>query len=299
MDFVQWRIKMKPLIYIRKGIIYDRNNRQYDYCLSFADVDEVDPQKGELLLSHGDFEKYITTQKPRGLRIIFETQEEFEYLINIIHPFVSSIYLHEKHNRAYDLTPLQKCSELEAVQFYWNTKQETLWDVKKNRKLKSFHMTDFYNVTDFSALRGSSIETLELFGCNGASSFVSKLHIDDLSFILDMPHLRALRLDIIKDESSEYYLKLLARCQELELFSTSDSFFTFQQFAWLKAHLPNVKEGLNCVEKYGDDWYGIIGRRTPKTLTDFTKTEKYQKRYDALVEKYKFRDTPPSDEEKD
>lgn len=290
---------MKPLIYIRKGNIYDRNNRQYDYCLSFADVDEVYPEKGELLLPRADFEKYILSEKPFGLRIIFNLQEEFEYLIEKIHTFVGSLYIHEKHNRSFDLSSLEKCTELDAVQFYWNTKQERLWDVKKNTKLKSFHITDFYKVTDFSALRGSTIEQLELFGCNGASSFVSKLHIDDLSFILDMPRLRALRLDIIKDESSEYYLKLLAKLTELEVFSTPDSFFTFQQFAWLKAHLPNVKEGLNCVEKYGDDWYGVIGRRTPKTLTDIAKTEKYQKRYDTLIEKYKFRDNPPSDDEKD
>ena len=290
---------MKPLIYIRKGNIYDRNNRQYHYCLSFADVDEVYPEKDELLLPRADFEKYFLSEKPFGLRIIFNLQEEFEYLIEIIHTFVGSLYIHEKHNKAFDFSSLEKCTELEAVQFYWNTKQERLWDFKKNTKLKSFHITDFYKLTDFYALRGSTIEQLELFGCNGASSFVSKLHIDDLSFILDMPRLRALRLDIIKDESSEYYLKLLAKLTELEVFSTPDSFFTFQQFAWLKAHLPNVKEGLNCVEKYGDDWYGVIGRRTPKTLTDIAKTEKYQKRYDTLIEKYKFRDNPPSDDEKD
>ena len=253
---------MKPLIYIRKGIIYDRNNRQYDYCLSFADVEEVNPEKGELLLSHGDFEKFVISEKPFGLRIIFNTQDEFDYLIDFIHMFVGSLYIHEKHNRAFDLSPLEKCTELEAVQFYWNTKQETLWDVKKNTKLKSFDMTDCYKVTDFSALRGSTIETLELFGCNGASSFVSKLHIDDFSFILDIPRLRVLRFDIIKDEPSEYYLNMLAKLSELEVFSTPDNFFTFQQFAWLKAHLPNVKEGLNCVEKYEDDWYCIISRKT-------------------------------------
>lgn len=289
---------MKPLIYVTDGKICDRNNRKYDYCISFADPDEVCPEKGEKLLSHSDFESFILSEKPAGLRIIFNTQEEFEYLMNQIHGFVRSLYIHEKHNRAFDFNSLEKCLELEAVQFYWNTKQESLWDVKKNTNLKSFHMTDCYKVSDYSALRGSSVETLELFGCNGASSFVSKLHIDDLSFILDMPRLRVLRLDIVKDEQSEYYLNLFAKCAGLEVFSNPDSFFTFQQYAWLRAHLPGVKNGLECVEKFGD-WYSIIGRRTPKTLTDISKTEKYQKRYDALVEKYKYRDEPPSDEEKD
>ena len=98
MDFAQWRLIMKPLLHVFDGRIFDRNGKKYDSCISFADKDEVNLQKGELLLSHGNFEKYITTQKPRGLRIKFETQEEFEYLINIIHPFVSSLYIHEKHN---------------------------------------------------------------------------------------------------------------------------------------------------------------------------------------------------------
>ena len=34
-------------------------------------------------------------------------------------------------------------------------------------------------------------------------------------------------------------------------------------------------------------------------IDDLAKAEKYQKRYDALVEKYKNRENPPSDSEKD
>ena len=45
--------------------------------------------------------------------------------------------------------------------------------------------------------------------------------------------------------------------------------------------------------------YSIIGRRTPKSLHDAAKAAKYQNRYDALVERYKTRVNPPSDDEKD
>jgi hypothetical protein len=193
---------------------------------------------------------------------------------------------------------LERCQQLESVELYWNTKQESLWDVKKNTKLKHFEIKEYYHVSDFSAFRGSSIENLQLFGCNGYSTFVSKMHIDDLSFILDMPNLRQLWLDIIKDENSNYYLNLFDKCKNLSVLSIPDSFFTFQQFAWLKAHLPNVTSGLECVT-YFKDFCSVIGKRTPKALEDMAKAEKYQKRYDALVEKYRSREIPPADDEKD
>lgn len=295
---------MKPLAYVDKEDVCDRNYKRYEFSFVMVDIDDVNSEETEKYYRTGkcypyeDFEKFVKRKKPRRVIIDCSTQEELEYLVDNIYEFVSSLRVDLKHNKAFDLTPLEKCSELETVEFYWNIKQESLWDVKKNSKLKSFHMMDYYKVSDFSAFRGSSIETLELFGCNGCSSFVSKMHIDDLSFILDMPKLRVLRLDIIKDEPSEYYLNLFAKCTGLELFGNPHSFFTFQQFAWLKAHLPNVKKGLDCVCEYCGV-YSIIGRRTPKAFTEYAKSEKYQKRYDALVEKYRSRTTPPSDEEKD
>lgn len=295
---------MKPYIYVSDGKILDRNMRKYDICICFSDNKE-DTHKNEgaiwetgFYFTPIEFEKYIHSKQPYGIRLIFNTQEEFEYLIDQIHPFVRSLNIQAKHSMAFDLRLLERCSDLEAVQFYWNTKQEHLWDFTKNTKLKNFEMMDYYSVSDFSALRGSSIEKLGLFGCNSLSSFVSKLHIKDLTFLLDMPHLRELHLDIIKDEGSEYYLKLFARCQNLHTLTNPDSFFTFQQYAWLKAHLPNVTRGLDCASAYGAS-YSIIGRRMPKSLTECKKVEQYKTRYDALVEKYRFRENPPSDNEKD
>ena len=59
---------------------------------------------------------------------------------------------------------------------------------------------------------------------------------------------------------------------------------------------------LDCVftgSACGSAFYSIIGRRTPKSLHDAAKAEKYQKRYDALVAKYQTRENPPWDDEKD
>lgn len=291
---------MRKLIFIATGQISDRSNSRYDKYISFANEpgDERFTVKGEYY-SHEEFTEYIKEIKPRGVVFNFDTQDEFEYMIDLISEFVTSLYIFAKPNTKFNFTPLEKCSKLTAIQLDWNTKQDTLWDVKKNKKLKSFEITNYYNVSDFSAFRGSSVETLCIFGCNGLPSFTSKMHIDDFSFVTDMPRLRELRIDIIKDKPSEYYLNLISKCNNLEIFTTPDSFFTFGQFAWLKAKLPQIREGLECVYEYGESSYAIIGRRTPKSLDDIAKTQKYQTRYDTLVKKYEHREDPPSDQEKD
>ena len=294
---------MKPLIYVADGKIRDLRKRRFDVYVRM--VDKVERQTGQgtlwpegVYLTPSEFEAYIHVENPTGIHLAFDTQEELDYLIDKLCPVVEALYICAKHNRIFDFSILERCQQLESVELYWNTKQESLWDVKKNTKLKHFEIKEYYHVSDFSAFRGSSIEDLRLFGCNGYSSFVSKMHIDDLSFILDMPNLRQLWLDIIKDENSNYYLNLFDKCKNLSVLSIPDSFFTFQQFAWLKAHLPNVTSGLECVT-YFKDFCSVIGKRTPKLLEDMAKAEKYQKRYDALVEKYRSREMPPADDEKD
>lgn len=294
---------MKPMIFVADGKIRDLNNRRFDVYIRM--VDKIEKQTGEgtiwpkgVYLTPDEFEKYVIKEKPIGVHLAFDTQEELEYLIDKLCPIVEALYICAKYNIAFNFSVLERCRQLESIELYWNTKQETLWDVKKNTKLKHFELMDYYNVSDFSAFRGSSIEDLRLFGCNGCSSFVSKMHIDDLSFILDMPNLRHLRLDIIKDERSEYYLKLFAKCTDLLTLSMQYGFFTFQQYAWLKAHLPNVNSGLEGVTRV-TDFFTVIGKRMPKILEDQAKAEKYQQRYDALVEKYRNREVPPADDEKD
>lgn len=291
---------MRQLIYISDGKVSDIRGDRFNFFVSFSDSieDELFKECEHCYFQLCDFEKYIKKTKPSSIRMKFDSQDELEYFIELFSPFVTSIDLVSKFNREFDLTPLEKCSELESVQMYWNTKQSTLWDVKKNTKLKYFEIMDYYKISDLSVLRGSTIEELRLYGCNSLSSFVSKMHVDDLGFILDMPYLRELDLDIIKDESSEYYLNLLSKCHFLTRLYITENFFTFQQYAWLQAHLPNVKEGLDGVYN-GGDFYSVIGKRTPKSLDDAKKAEIYQKRYNDFILKYKDRSEPPRDNEKD
>lgn len=294
---------MKPLIYVADGQIRDLRKKRFDVYIRM--VEQVERQTGQgtiwpdgVYLTPREFEAYVRDEKPTGVHLAFDTQEEFDYLIDHLCPMVQALYICAKHNRAFDLSTLERCEQLESIELYWNTKQEALWDVKKNKKLKHFELKDYYHVSDFSAFRGSSIEDLRLFGCNSYSSFASKMHVDDLSFILDMPNLQHLWLDVIKDESSAYYLNMFAKCERLLTLNMPHGFFTFQQFAWLKAKLPHVNYGLEGVTRL-TNFYTVIGKRMPGVLEDEAKAQKYQKRYDALVVKYRSREVPPADDEKD
>lgn len=289
---------MRKLIYVSEYKSKDKLLRQYDVFITFANIENDSEIPGEIHYTHEQFAEYIRATKPYGVGFAFESQDEFEFVINLICDFVGSINLVAKHNKEFDFSLLEKCSQLVAIQMYWNTKQKTLWDVRKNTKLRHFEIMDYYKVSDLSVFSKSTVEFLSFYGCDGCSSFVSKMHVDDFSFVLNMPNLKELRFDIVKDEPSEYYLDILSKLQNLKAFYTPDNFFTFQQFAWLRAKLPNVESGLDCVFQFSD-WYSIIGRRMPKTLHNVEEANKYQNRYDALVSKYQTSKHPPSDDEKD
>ena len=288
---------MQPLIYVGAGKLSDLTGQKFDAYIGFFDKPDDKPYIDGNYYDRQTFESYLQNVRPRAIRIGFDNQDEFDYLIDLLSPYVTSIYLHTKTNKAFDLTAMEKCSELGVVQLYWNTKQERLWDVRKNTKLKHFQIMDFYQVSDFSDFRGSSIEDLRIFGCNRLSSFVSKVHLDDPTFICDMPMLRELSLDIIKDKDSTYYLELFAKLQSLKKLSLPSGFFTFSQFAWLKAHMPSTTEGLDGIYRV-ENLMNVIGKRTPKAFEDQKKADKYQAQYDALVKKYTTQKTPPDDGEK-
>lgn len=288
---------MRKLIYVSNSQARDRYSQKYDVSVIFTDAPNNEFIKGGKYFTHAEFECYIKKHRPRRISFVFEMQDELECVIDLVSEFVVSLHLLSKHNKAFDLSPLEGCTELEAIQLYWNIKQKTLWDISQNKKLKNFEITNYYNVSDLAVLGKSSVEILRIFGCDGGS-FVSKMHIADFSFVAEMPRLKELHFDIIKDEPGEYYLNILSKCTGLERLYTTRNFFTFQQFAWLQSRLPNVKHGLECVLD-GGGFQSVIGKKTPKYLQDPIKAAEYQRRYDSLIEKYKTRDNPPSDSEKD
>ncbi|MBQ7354493.1 MAG: hypothetical protein IJW62_03135 [Clostridia bacterium] len=101
---------MRKLIFIADGQISDRNNSRYDKYISFTNKlgDERFAVKGEYY-SREEFAEYVKKIKPQGVVFSFDTQDEFECIIELISGFVTSLYIFAKHNRQFDFTPLEKC----------------------------------------------------------------------------------------------------------------------------------------------------------------------------------------------
>lgn len=265
-----------------------RLTEQKDFRTSRHDCDKCK----EYTFTIEQFHKYAANRPLKYVMLGAESNEELRQLAEILSD--TEIYDLEPFIDAYkdfDLSPFTLLNNTTAITIHWNIKITKLWDMSKNRKLKCFHLCDCNHVSDFSCLMRSNIEELTLIGCNYLSSFASKLHINDLSFLFEMPKLKVLALDIVKDQSDAYYLKTFSKLKNLRVLTLPDSFFTFEQYAWLAAHLPGVKGLESYREVY--DTYCIIGYRKPRELTDMKKVKQYEQQYNELMAMYKDCDTPP------
>ena len=157
-----------------------------------------------------------------------------------------------------DLSFLEELPNLKDLEMYWNRKATKIFDASRMPNLKSFAICECNKLVDFSGLKNSKVERLCLNGTS-PSCFTPKLDVGNMDFLEYMPKLKSLSLDIMRTQSDEVYLKTLAKVKSLEELNVGSSFFTFEQFAWLSAQLPNVKVDLEpCT--YIKDWerYGEI-----------------------------------------
>ncbi len=232
----------------------------------------------------------------------FESVKEISEVLSIIKDNVKSLHIF-KCPMLESLSFVENLPRLKTLSIYWNKKTVKLFDASRMVNLRKLHITDCNKLVDFSGLENSNLEYLDLYGCNGLSSFTSKLDVGDLKFLQNMPKLKHLGLEIMKKQEDKVYLKAIAKVKTLESINIGSSFFTFEQFAWLSAQLPNIKEGLEPCTYYisptnkGNkiipevDEYFVIGRH--KTKVKRAKAKKYLDAYNSLREEYKTTPEPP------
>lgn len=233
-----------------------------------------------------------------GIRTVAETAE----ILSVFKNSLLSLQLFKCQDLV-DLSFLEELPHLKTLEIYWNRKATRLFNASCMPDLSKLSITDCNHIVDFDGLKNSSIEELELYGCNNCSSFVSKLDVGEKEFLQHMPRLRSLGLDIMRTHSDEFYLKKFAQLKNLQRFIVSRSFFTFEQFAWLSAQLPNVTEGLEPCLGYsenggvaivdGDEQFSVIGRRKPSKANKVL-AQRYQLAYTELRKQFNGVDEPPT-----
>lgn len=242
----------------------------------------------EMIFTPADFKAFCKDTEFLSIAFGLRNQTELDFFTDAL--ALSKIGTFEPHfpDRAQIvLSPLSKLKKTKRVFLVELPRIVSLWDTRGNTELEELHILNCNRLHDFSILEGSPIETLKLFGCNGLSSFTSKLHVDDLSFLLRMPNLKSLHIEIVKDRPAKYYIDIISRLKNLREFMCPESFLTFEEFAYLAAKLPDCKglePSLYCKEL---GTYSIIGNRKPRFLTDLARVKKYEEQYARLIEKYK------------
>lgn len=248
----------------------------------------------EKVFSLSEFSDYCAKAEFLSIALVLRNQSELDFFADAFaHKEIGTLEPHFPDRAKIDLEPLSKLEKVNRFFLVELPKIEKLWNAKENKSLKILHILNCNSLHDFSCLEGSTIETLQLFGCNGLSSFTSKLHIDDFSFVLKMPELKSLHIEIVKDQPAIYYINIITQMKNLREFMCPESFLTFEQFAYLAAKLPECK-GLECslyCKELGT--YSIIGNRKPRFLRDRERIKKYERQYEQLIDKFKKQPYPP------
>lgn len=248
----------------------------------------------ESVLTADEFLKFCKETRFFSATVFACTQNEYDFFTEAMS--LSDVEMFEPHllqKAGINMATTARLKNTREIFLFELARIEKLWDTRENTALKLLHILNCNRLHDFSELEGSNIETLKLFGCNGLSSFTSMLHVDDLSFVLKMPKLKSLHLEIVKDKPAEYYIKIIEQLKNLEEFMSPESFLTFEQFAYLAAKLPNCKglePSLYC--KFTDT-YSIIGYRKPRFVKERERVKKYEQKYFDLIKKYKDSTEPP------
>ena len=149
-------------------------------------------------------------------------------------PLVNLKYLNLYQVLAKDLTILETLDTTETIILNWNTKASLLWDISKNKDLKTLEITDFSKLGEVDQLSlAKQIENLTLGGGYG-----KPLKIKSIKPLSDLNNLKYLSLTNLKIE--EDTLQPLGQLKNLTLLELSNQFET-KEYAWLATRLPKTK----------------------------------------------------------
>lgn len=201
-------------------------------------------------------------------------------------PLVNVKYLNVYQLLAKDLSILETLEQTETIILNWNTKSTSLWDISKNKGLKTLEITDFSKLENIDQLSlATQINDLTLRGGHG-----KPLKIKSVSPLKGLLNLRTLCLTNLK--IADDTLQPLAHLRKLTSLYLSNQFETYE-YAWLATRLPNTKcimfQAINSCNIVGvnnelvSDTM-VTGRRKPFLLSgkDQSKIDKYIRDFEKL-----------------
>jgi hypothetical protein len=207
-------------------------------------------------------------------------------------PLVNLKYLNLYQVLAKDLSALETLIKPETIVLNWNTKANRLWDISKNKNLKTLEITDFSKLEEIDQISlARQIDNLVLRGGHDKPLKIKTLQ--PLSYLRDLKYLVLSNIRVSDDS-----LKPLSNLINLEELELSNQFET-KEYAWLATRLKNTKcnmfQAITKCKIIGVDNKIVFdtmvtGRRKPFLLSsnDQAKIDKYISDFEQL--KYDLKD---------
>lgn len=210
-------------------------------------IDLKDFDKNEKSLHMSGSAKNLDRLKELSIENLWLIGANDKELRKII-PLVNLKFLYLYQVLAKDLTILETLDKTETIILNWNTKSTSLWDISKNKCLKSLEITDFSKLKEIDQLSlATQICDLTLGG-----GHYKPLKIKSINPLKNLTNLKTLSLTNLKiaDDS----LQPLGHLKNLEYLFLSNQFET-KEYAWLATRLINT----NCKMFKATNSCNIIG----------------------------------------
>jgi hypothetical protein len=196
-----------------------------------TDLNEFDENEKSLLIPASaknlDRLKELSIE---NLWLIGAKEKDLEKILSL----VNLNYLNLYQVLAKDLTILETLEKTETIILNWNTKSTTLWDISKNKGLKTLEITDFSKIEEIEQLSlATQISNLTIGG-----GIDKTLKIKTITPLVGLKNLKYLSLTNLK--IADDTLKPIGELINLEELEISNQFET-RDYAWLASRLVNTK----------------------------------------------------------
>jgi hypothetical protein len=261
-------LPQKPKTFITDLNDFDRNEKSLHMSVSAKNLDRL---------------KELSIE---NLWLIGANDKELKKIL----PLLNLKYLNLYQVLAKDLTVLENLEQTETIILNWNTKATALWDISKNKSLKTLEITDFSKLEEIDQLSlATQINDLTLGGGHD-----KPLKIKSICPLKGLINLRTLCLTNLK--IADDTLQPLGHLKNLKILYLSNQFET-KEYAWLATRLPNTEckmfKATNSYNIVGIDnkliWDTMVtGRKKSFLLStkDQVKIDKYIKDFEKLKNEF-------------
>jgi hypothetical protein len=264
------------------------DSRSYNYLRSYEVEHEYCGEKYmKKTISIEDIDRINDFEDTEKIMISGLKQDTFEYFVEKYGRKIKYLSFHI-NKLIEDLSLLSGLPEIRFIQFFGNQRVTKLWDMSQNHKLEGLEILDF-----------SRLKSLD--GVQTAPN-LKHLHFGDAvwatSVLTDLKPLLETKLESfgfsgkkIENDDISVYIKM----PELKQADLGYGYYTTEEYAKIAALRPDISGEAFAPYYIHEHWdesrdrVRITGKRKPflNETRDAEKIKAYEKKFYALIEKYK------------